>query len=81
MLRQKRRKMKNHTQVEVLELPQCDFCRQNPLVMYQEAHYDGKTRMGPWTFMCREHFNRFGVGLGLGKGQELILTGNRREPV
>ena len=65
--------MKNHTQVEVPKLPQCDFCKQNPLVLYQEAHYDGKTRMGPWANMCREHFKRFGVGLGLGKGQELIL--------
>ena len=66
--------MKNHTQVEVPGLPQCDFCRQNPLVMYQEAHYDGKTRMGPWANMCREHFKRFGIGLGLGKGQELVLV-------
>ena len=70
--------MKNHTQVEVSELPQCDFCKQNPLVLYQEAHYDGKTWMGPWANMCREHFKKFGVGLGLGKGQELMLRGNIR---
>ena len=69
--------MKNHTQVEVPRLPQCDFCKQDPTVMYQEAHYDGKTKMGPWANMCREHFRQFGTGLGLGKGQELVLTDNR----
>ena len=68
------RYMKNHTQVEVPELPQCDFCKQNPLVMYQEAHYDFRTKSGHWAYGCREHFKRFGVGLGLGRGQELVLT-------
>jgi len=66
--------MNNHTKVEVLELPQCDFCKQYPRVMYQEARYDGKTKMGPWANMCREHFEQYGVGLGLGKGQELVLA-------
>lgn len=65
--------MKNHTQVKVSELPQCNFCKQNPLIQFQSAHYDGRTKMGPWAFMCREHFDQYGVGLGLGKGQELVL--------
>ena len=63
-----------HTQVEVPELPQCDFCKQNPLVLYQEAHYDFRTKSGQWAYGCREHFKRFGIGLGLGRGQELVLT-------
>ena len=38
----------------------------------REARYDGKTRMGPWANMCGGCFVRYGVGLGTGKGQELI---------
>lgn len=64
--------MKNHTQVEVSKLPPCDFCKQDPTVMYQEARYDGKTVMGPWANMCQVHFEQYGIGLGLGRGQELI---------
>ena len=72
--------MKNHTQVEVPKLPPCDFCKEDALVMYQEAHYDFRTRMGPWANGCRECFKKYGIGLGLGFGQELVLTGNRRPP-
>lgn len=66
-----------HTQVEVLELPQCDFCRQNPLIKWQVAHYDCKTKMGPWANLCEEHFRKYGVGLGLGKGQKLVEINKR----
>jgi len=62
-----------HRKVIVDKLPQCDFCERNPLIPYQAAHYDGKTKMGPWAYMCREHFKEYGIGLGLGHGQELIL--------
>ena len=61
-------KPKPHTQVEVAVLPKCDFC-------VRPARYDGKTRMGPWANMCEIHFRSCGVGLGLGRGQELILRG------
>jgi len=44
----------------------CDFCGKN-------AFYDGKTIKGPWAFMCEEHFNLYGVGLGIGKGQILKI--------
>ena len=64
-----------HTEVIVDELPQCDFCKQNPNIIFAKAHYDGKTATGPWANMCREHFQQYGVGLGLGKGQKLILRG------
>ena len=56
--------------VEVDKLPNCDFCKK-PLRL---AKYDGKTTMGPWGYMCTIHFNVFGVGLGLGRGQELVVT-------
>ena len=58
--------------VIVSKLPACDLCKRNPLIPYQAAYYDGKTRMGPWAFMCEEHFKTCGVGLGTGKGQKLI---------
>lgn len=30
---------------------------------------DGKTRQGPWGFMCATCHSRYGYGLGTGKGQ------------
>ena len=32
----------------------CDFCK-------AAATYDGKTTMGPWAFMCEEHFVQYGI--------------------
>lgn len=66
-----------HTQVEVRELPNCDFCKANPT----PAAYDGKTTFGPWANMCDTHFQRFGIGLGLGKGQKLLLKHKRPENI
>lgn len=68
---------KAHTEVTVDRLPPCDFCKQDPLVPYQAAKYDGRTKMGPWAMMCEEHFKVFGVGLGLGKGQKLLIRERR----
>jgi hypothetical protein len=31
---------------------------------------DGKTKMGPWGLMTPKSFARYGVGLGLGRGQK-----------
>lgn len=50
---------------DVVELPACDFCGST-------AHFDGKTVHGPWAYMCTDDFFRFGVGLGMGRGQRLI---------
>ena len=57
---------KAHKVVSVPTLPNCDFCG-------DEAHYDGKTRLGPWAYMCNECLRIHGLGLGLGVGQELIV--------
>ena len=46
--------------------PRCDFCG-------SEAKYDGKTKLGPWAYMCEICFEKFGIGLGTGKGQKLIV--------
>jgi len=53
------------TEVYVEKLPKCDFCE-------EPALYDAKTRMGPWAYMCEEHFKQHGLGrLGTGFGQRL----------
>ena len=46
--------------------PKCDFsdnCRMTPWFV------DGKTHLGPWGLMCSDHFLKYGLGLGLGRGQ------------
>ena len=53
----------------VLTFPGCDFC---PGL----AEYDGKTKAGPWAYICGDHFKMLGVGLGLGKGQQLEVAGD-----
>lgn len=58
---------KNNTEVKVIETHQCNFCD-------KPAAYDGKTKRGPWAWMCENHFAERGVGLGLGYGQRLILV-------
>lgn len=58
--------MKGGTEVEVARLPKCDFCD-------NLAHYDGKTVHGSWAYMCGEHFATTGRGLGLGRGQRLVV--------
>jgi len=59
--------VKDHTEVQVQAIPGCDFCK-------QRAQYDGKTNMGAWAYMCEAHFRQYGVGVGLGRGQRLILA-------
>ena len=55
------------TTTTVSSLPACDFCGGT-------AYYDGKTHMGPWAFMCKGDFAAYGVGVGLGKGQKLVVA-------
>jgi hypothetical protein len=57
--------MKDMTETRVVEIPKCDICG-------EDAEYDGKTVMGPWSFMCQADFEFFGVGLGTGRGQRLV---------
>ncbi len=53
------------------DAPMCDFCAAR--LVEREAKYDGKTDMGPWALMCENHFQVVGVGLGLGRGQKLVV--------
>ena len=67
--------MERGKEVEVSVLPQCDFCK---LPNRKLARYDGRTNRGFWANMCEEHFRLYGIGLGIGKGQRLILGGGQR---
>lgn len=39
---------------------------------------DGKTKMGPWACMCIRCHDRYGVGLGMGKGQRYTRQADGR---
>jgi hypothetical protein len=64
--------MRNLTEVVVPELPPCDFCQMDDGKTVP-ALYDGKTTEGPWAYMCGAHCSKYGMGLGTGVGQRLIL--------
>lgn len=64
----------------VHKLPNCDLCAVNG--KKAEAHYDGKIKgFGGWGFMCEDHFQMQGVGLGLGVGQRLVARPDAVGPV
>lgn len=55
----------------VAVLPHCDFCMENGIT--RPATVDGKTKNRYWANMCETHFIVFGLGVGTGIGQRLIL--------
>lgn len=61
--------MPDLTEAKVVRIPNCDFDHATPT----PALYDGGTIQGPWAYMCQTHFDAFGIGLGMGKGQKLVL--------
>lgn len=79
--------MNDHTSVKVKRLPTCDFC--NAPARYdgrtnfgpgfggsvgtQVPGGDPLNGSGQWANMCQRHFDSYGIGLGLGKGQRLVL--------
>jgi hypothetical protein len=52
--------------VEIVHLPWCALC------LVRRAEVDGKTKFGPWAFMCGECHEEVGMGLGVGLGQRLV---------
>lgn len=70
---------KPHTEVVVETLPDCDFCKQEGKEV--KAEYDGVTVFGPWANMCKEHYERYGLGLGLGRGQRLVKRSKGNETI
>jgi hypothetical protein len=69
------------TSVEVTALPDCDIHKH----LFKEpgvtAMYDGKTKRGPWAYMCDWCMARYGIGLGTGKGQLLKVKAVRLDKV
>lgn len=67
--------------VEVARIPDCDICANDPIGKPRRtpAIVDGKTVHGPWANMCEQHFDQYGVGLGTGRGQRLVLRGSPAE--
>jgi hypothetical protein len=63
--------MSGGTETEVMVLPPCQFHSYGDPPL---AAYDGKTIHGPWAYMCEGCFKMFGVGLGTGRGQRLVLS-------
>ena len=55
------------SEVKVAHIPTCDVCMKEP------AKYDAKTTMGPWANLCAGCFGTYGIGLGTGRGQRLVL--------
>jgi len=55
------------TWVVMAEIPKCDLCD-------SKAYADGKLNFrSSWAYMCKPCFDQHGSGLGLGKGQQLLL--------
>jgi hypothetical protein len=44
----------------------CDICEKS----ITKVVVDGKMKFGPWAYMCLDCFEKYGVGLGIGKGQK-----------
>ena len=73
--------MNDHTSTEVFSPHYCDFHVVDSKGGQAKvlAEYDGATTMGPWADMCESHFRQYGTGLGLGKGQRLIIVPRKTE--
>lgn len=54
------------TTVKVHIVPVCDMCKK------RDTAYDAKTKMGCWASLCPQCYEIYGIGLGTGKGQQLI---------
>jgi hypothetical protein len=65
---------KNGTVAYVSTIPKCDICYYSQERKITPSAYDGKTIHGPWANMCALHFSDVGTGLGIGRGQRLILA-------
>lgn len=78
-----REAMGDGTSVEVATIPQCDIHAFDKGVSGVPAAYDGKTQLGPWANMCQACFDQYGTGLGVGRGQKLVLktSGSRHVAV
>jgi len=65
------RLQKDTTTAVIAKEEYCDYCQMSGTKTV--ALYDGKTTQGAWAYMCEDHFSDYGVGIGLGLGQILIV--------
>lgn len=69
------RELNPEYEVVVSSPRECDICKYyDKSATPRTAGYDGRTVDGPWANMCGHHFKERGVGLGLGRGQFLIVV-------
>ncbi len=64
---------------EVNKFPPCSFCMEARIKKL--AHYDGETKGGQTAKMCHQHFDEHGIGLGLERGQKLVLWIEKQCPI
>ena len=57
--------MKDVRTVRLVNKVKCEYCK-------NIAEYDARTGIGAWCYLCQEHFERYGIGLGLGRGQKIV---------
>ena len=67
-----RKMLTTHKNGIVNKVKLCDFCS-------NKSRYDGKTNMGFWANMCDNDFSRYGIGLGEGKGKEIVVKDKLNE--
>jgi hypothetical protein len=67
------------TSVVVATIPDCDLCKQ--VGVTKPAYADASLTLGSWGYVCLQHFNEYGKGLGLGRGQRLLLEGEDGDDV
>ncbi len=61
------------TTTYVVERPNCEIHRHSRSVEIP-AGYDAALRQGGWAYVCDGCFTAYGIGLGLGRGQRLIVA-------
>jgi len=60
------------TQTTVTTIPNCNICSEAGKTT--PAYADAKLSVGPWAYVCNDHFSLFKCQLGTGRGQELKLA-------
>jgi hypothetical protein len=58
------------------KLPSCDVHRLEHAELV-EASYDARLKFGSWAYVCEDCFTNYGVRLGVGFGQKLVLKNSR----
>lgn len=65
--------MAKGTEVKMTERKECDLCKHERREKPKQAEYDARIYGSTsWAWMCQEHFDIYGMGLGTGLGQKLV---------